>query len=984
MVVASLDARLGQMRENGTLGYWGERIYHQIAYAARLSRLREGRYDDLLHAAIDFLQRAQALDGAITRSAAQGAEEKIRSLSGEAKRFTMICAAHAHIDMNWMWRWDETVGVTLDTFRTMLDLLREYPAFTFSQSQASTYRIVEEYAPQMLPEIRARVQEGRWEVTASTWVEPDKNMPNGESLSRHILYTKRYLSDLLGLDPASLNIDFEPDTFGHSQNVPEILAGGGVKYYYHCRGYDGHHLYRWKAPSGASVLVYREPIWYNAVIEPEMALHVPEFCAQHQMDTMLKVYGVGDHGGGPTRRDIERIMDMSAWPVFPAIRFGTFHEYFAEVEKVADRLPEVSGELNFVFTGCYTTQTRIKKANRVSEAVLHEAELFDAAAVLGAGGEAHGRTFEAAWKNVLFNQFHDIIPGSGVVDTREYAMGLFQQTLASANTARAMAMRQIAGAIDTSAWLPGAVNAEAAAGAGKAVGAEAADADETKGTTSEGAGVGYGIQDFRISQTDRGRGKTRLFHLFNAVPAARQETAELMVWDWPGDVRRVQVQDGLGRIVAHQVLEQGTHPYWGHQYMRVLIQASVPSCGYSTYVLTESQGGDLPLSFPRDLRVERAHAFILENEWLRVAFDARTGALASMVDKGTGEELVSAGAAGVFRLIREDESQGMTAWTVGRHMNVQDLVDNVRIRSVPAGPGAIRQAIVVETAFSSSTLKTTISLDEDSPLLRYDVECDWREIGERGAGIPQLGFYVPLAYDCSRFVYDVPFGVVERPAMDLDVPANRFAVAVNQDTAGRSLLLATDSKYGFRGRDDSLAVTLIRSSFDPDPYPEIGKHAFSLFLSPVSGENSRDLILSGAVANHPLSVVSAAPSAGVLPLVQSFLRIEEGSVALSAVKMSEADAADAAAHAVAHRWIVRLYETDGRPTRAVLRFFKNVAKAYFVDLNEEAAAGAVAQANAQGTPQVTAEGEDIQRGDNGALSFSVAPFRAVSVCVEFA
>ncbi len=1035
MVVASLDARLGQMRENGTLGYWGERIYHQIAYAARLSRLREGRYDDLLHAAIDFLQRAQALDGAITRSAAQGAEEKIRSLSGEAKRFTMICAAHAHIDMNWMWRWDETVGVTLDTFRTMLDLLREYPAFTFSQSQASTYRIVEEYAPQMLPEIRARVQEGRWEVTASTWVEPDKNMPNGESLSRHILYTKRYLSDLLGLDPASLNIDFEPDTFGHSQNVPEILAGGGVKYYYHCRGYDGHHLYRWKAPSGASVLVYREPIWYNAVIEPEMALYVPEFCAQHQTDTMLKVYGVGDHGGGPTRRDIERIMDMSAWPVFPTIRFGTFHEYFAEVEKVAGRLPEVNGELNFVFTGCYTTQTRIKKANRVSEAVLHEAELFDAAAALGAGGEAHGRTFEAAWRNVLFNQFHDILPGSGVVDTREHAMGLFQQTFATANMAKAAAMRQIAGAIDTSAWLSGTVGAaggvdtegagpaEVAAGVQEAVGAEvsvtakgAADANEAmspakaatakgaadaKGTTSEGAGVGYGIQAFKIPQTDRGRGKTRLFHLFNAVPVARREAVELVVWDWPGDVRRMQVQDAQGRIAAHQVLEQGTHPYWGHQYMRVLIQASVPSCGYSTYVLTESQESDLPLPLPRNLRVERAHAFILENEWLRVEFDARTGALASMVDKGTGEELVSAGGAGgVFRLIREDESQGMTAWKVGRYMDVQDLVDNVRIRSVSAGPGAIRQAIVVEIAFSRSTLKATVSLDEGSPLLRYDVECDWREIGERGAGIPQLGFYVPLAYDCPRLVYDVPFGVVERPAMDLDVPANRFAVAVNPDAAGRSLLLATDSKHGFRGRNDSLAVTLIRSSFDPDPYPEIGKHAFSLFLGPVTGGNSRDLILRGAVANHPLSVVSAAPSAGVLPLEQSFLRIEEGSVALSAVKTLETDAADVtdvadvAAHAAAHRWIVRLYETDGRPTRAVLRFFKNVAKAYFVDLNEEAAAGAAqgagaaaqakAQTNAQGAPQVTAEGEDIQRDDNGTLSFSVAPFRVVSVCVEFA
>lgn len=107
-----------------------------------------------------------------------------------------------------------------------------------------------------------------------------------------------------------------------------------------------------------------------------MALIVPEFCSKYHMDTMLKVYGVGDHGGGPTRRDIERIIDMNTWPVFPEIRFGTFSEYFSLVEEIVDELPEVEGERNFIFTGCYTSQSRIKKANRVSEAILNEAETF--------------------------------------------------------------------------------------------------------------------------------------------------------------------------------------------------------------------------------------------------------------------------------------------------------------------------------------------------------------------------------------------------------------------------------------------------------------------------------------------------------------------------------------------------------------------------------------------------------------------------------
>ncbi len=111
----------------------------------------------------------------------------------------------------------------------MLDLMNEYPGFTFSQSQASVYRIVEEHDPELLKEIRRRVKEGRWEVTASTWVETDKNMPCGESLARHVLYTKRYLARLFDLEGERLAIDFEPDTFGHSRNVPEILARGGVR-----------------------------------------------------------------------------------------------------------------------------------------------------------------------------------------------------------------------------------------------------------------------------------------------------------------------------------------------------------------------------------------------------------------------------------------------------------------------------------------------------------------------------------------------------------------------------------------------------------------------------------------------------------------------------------------------------------------------------------------------------------------------------------
>ena len=308
---------LEALRKNS--GYWAERIVSQLRYAANLSKAKNGAYDQLISQAVDFLDGKCSEEGAISKAAAVMAEEMISELSPAAKGFKIICTAHAHIDMNWMWNYAETAAISLDTFRTMLNLMNEYPDFKFSQSQASVYEIVEIYDPEMLEEIKQRVREGRWEVTAATWVEADKNMPCGESFARHILYTRRYLSRLLGISPDCLKIDFEPDTFGHSRNVPEILSRGGVKYYYHCRGYDGHNIYRWKSPSGSSVIAYKDPFGYNSGIDPEIAMIVPIFCTERGMDTMLKVYGVGDHGGGPTRRDVEKLIEMNKWPVFPTI-----------------------------------------------------------------------------------------------------------------------------------------------------------------------------------------------------------------------------------------------------------------------------------------------------------------------------------------------------------------------------------------------------------------------------------------------------------------------------------------------------------------------------------------------------------------------------------------------------------------------------------------------------------------------------------------
>ncbi len=921
-------------------GYWGERAIAQLAFAQEMSKVNDFQYEKTIDTALAYLEERLTAEGVITEQTTQQVENRLSELEAEAKSYTIHCAAHAHIDMNWMWSWDETVAVVLDTLRTMLNLMKEYPEFIYSQSQAAIYRIVEQFAPDMLQEIKQRIKEGRWEVTASHWVEADKNMPNGESMARHLLYTKQYLSKLLELDADSLKIDFEPDTFGHSIHVPEILASGGVRYYYHCRGHDEHMLYRWQAPSGNSVIVYREPTWYNDSAQPMLASYVPDICRQTGLKTYLNVYGVGDHGGGPTRRDLERYRDMQRWPIYPIIQFGTFADYFQAAESIKEQLPVVQGELNGVFAGCYTSQSRIKLANRIGEAILNEAEMFSAAAASETGASYPRAAYEEAWRNVLFNQFHDILPGSGVIATREHALGLFQQTMALANTNRKLALEQIAAAIDTS----------------QLYSPECSD----QWTVSEGAGVGFGAEQFKISQVERGFGSTRIVHFFNASAYDREEVTEVILWDWNCPNEALVVRDGSGEETMHQVLDQGFHTYWGHHYIRLLVWAKVPACGYSTYTVSEGAGSIRPF-LPTDPRVDRAESFVLENEQLRAVFHPGEATIVSLLHKPSGEQLIDPERpAGIFRLIQEDPAKGMTAWWVGRYMDIQHLHKGVKVRR--AAWGEARQALQYQLAFGRSSLSVTVSLDYNSSCLNFQLECDWQEIGKQEESIPQLNFHWPLAYQAADYVYDVPCGTIARPAGDMDVPGNSWAYGRRPDADKPSIMIVTDSKHGFRGgSDQSISVSLIRSSFDPDPYPELGNHhRISMAICIVHGSSAMNRHIETAYrCNHPINVLSGTAHSGSMPLTGSFLRLVDGDVTISAVKMPEA--------ATGKQWIIRAYDTEGQGSTAVVDCFRKVESAYFVDTLERPLPDQ-ASVKIEGT----------------CIAFPVAAFSVAAICIVFA
>lgn len=893
------------------------RILAELEYALHVSDANEGAYAAELTAALDGLLESLKQDGVLTDAACLKAEEQLAPMAELAKSYKLFLTGHAHIDMNWMWSYQETVAATLATFRTMCNIMDEYPEFTFTQSQGSVYRIVEKYDPELMARMKKYIAEGRWEVAATNWVEPDKNMPSGESLLRHIEYTRHYLRDTWGVK--DFDIDFVPDTFGHAETIPEIDAFGGVKYMYHCRGNARENLlYRYRAASGSELMVLREANWYNAAITPQIASGLMEVVRRSSgLKVGMVLYGVGDHGGGPTRRDVERALDMMSWPIYPTIRFGGLRDYFREAEAVRDVLPVVTEEMNFFAPGCYTTQSRIKRGNRRAEAALYDAEALAALAERNTGYRLPKEQMEKAWRDVLFTHFHDILTGSCVQDSREHAMGLYQCVAAVTNTQQEKAMTALSQAIAT-AEMPVMQSVQPWERACAAA----------YNTQSEGAGVGYGIENFvGVPAAERGSGLLRVFHVFNTLSTARKGVVELTVWDYTGDLARVHIQDGEGNEVPFQLLDSELQKYWDHRYFRVLALVSVPAVGYTTIVLRQRAAATYPVYLQNELeQVARFYDdIVLDNGVVRAVIGRDSGRVKSLVDLSSGAELLAAGATAGLEYL-ETERRTSSAWNIGRTIRdipVDRCEELVRLES-----GELRKS--VKATFSvqgecrvPSAIEVTYSLEAGSRALQVAIKADWQEQG--GSIIPVLTWKTPLAGLDGRFRYLIPAGAKVRTALNNDVPGIGGAAALRTD--GRALVLASDSKYGYRGESDALSLTLINSAVSPDPYPERGIHHITLWLGIGTGDAQDTQLLTDEM-NHRLIYQPGNAHKGTLPACCGLVELTGGAAAVTSVQMQDG------------ALMVRGYETSGADGEVRLKVNARVISAQLVDLSECGAKGA--------------------------------------------
>ena len=879
-------------------------------------------------------------------------ENTLAPIGVAAKEYTVTCVGHGHIDMNWMWSWPETVAATHDTFASVLSLMEQYPTLTYSQSQASIYAIMEKYHPAMFAEIQKRVAEGRWEVTAVHWVEGDKNIASGESLCRHILYTRRYFAEKFGLTPADCPLDWEPDTFGHANTIPTILAQGGVKYYYACRlggGFDHAvtgdfprpRLFWWEGPDKSRILVNRESTWYNSYVNigENIALPAVEFFQETGLKNWLNIYGIGNHGGGPTRVEVDYLLELSTFPIYPKVIFGTAKGWFDTVAET-HTLPVLSHELNFELTGCYTSQSLIKQANRFGENYLVEAETLAAFT-----GMAKGDQLREAWISVLFNQFHDILPGSGVRQTREHATALFQEVGAITGSIKREAGKVLVSGIDTLSLLPDTPEAtdERARAASGAV------------NTPFVAGAGIGAMETGYSVANGGGMRFKPVVIYNPCGWERSEPVEVVLYDTNFDPDRLVARDESG--INHPTFLLGRGQDWGHDKMTVLFLAqNIPALGYKTFVLCEARADNDAAP-----RVSLGTKETLTTPFLNFHYLRDLCGVRDVVDRRNGAKFLSGyDALGIWRYVNE-RPRGMTSWVLGAELEARQSLRSTHFHVHGAArnqgthfPSGDSLAYTVhqhlEVPGTQSTIRLRTLIHGLAPRIDVTAEIDWREIGDAKRGIPGLAvdFALDLESDAATR-YETPFGSVARYGLnEQEVPTLRYAhvsgsaLDRNGDGVEAGFTLLQDCKYGHTvGPGNNLRLRMIRSSFDPDHAPEVCKQTVRYSLYFHDGEtDAATLTRLGAAWNHPFIVfpMNVQQGSGAEP-TRSFASVETPNVVLSTLKTADDG----------NGLIVRLVEYNGADTEAVVifdeAFVNGKTKAEIVDLMETATGATASFAN---------------------------------------
>jgi alpha-mannosidase len=614
---------------------------------------------------------------------------------------------------------------------------------------------------------------------------------------------------------------------------------------------------------------------------------------------ILQITGIGDHGGGPTRANIEMIHQLDKTPGYPAVKFTTAGDFFRKSAQEMDGRPTHRGEMQFIFEGCYTTVADIKAGNRNCENMLFSGEFFNTLRWINED-QYPSDEFRDLWTTLTFNQFHDILPGSAINEANKEAIARYTETLRKTTELRNSAFRKMA--------------------------------DEVQFQKGKGQPVvAYNLQP---------KSRKTVVEV-NVFSHEEPYTAKVLHWvenlygtqfspidKGQGSVASVLVSDGSGKTYPAQIVKSKMTPP-GYTSKVQFVVNEMPAGGYKTFYvdMTKPAQFNEPIPFVNNT---------FETDFFKVKFDMKTGGIVSLFDKRTGKEFVREG--GQFNTLRmylEDKNGGMKSWSINKIVGQENVTNVESVRVVDNGP--VRACVETIKTWGKSRFIGRTYLYRSYPRIDYDMEVHWLETGSDSTDSPMLRATFPLAMENSKFYSQVPFNVVERPidgkinGKDApstqksqsniygitpeqndgqEVPAQKW-VDLSDGKVGIALLNKT--KYGYSMHNGELRLTLMRAAGNPDIYPNLGKYIISYSLFPHAGDWKNGVWAEGEDLNVP--VYAAEPPSLALvkkhatrPEEASFFSVDVPGVVLSGMKQAEDG----------KELIVRLAEVEGKEKTVTL------------------------------------------------------------------
>lgn len=690
-------------------------------------------------------------------------------------QITIHLIPNAHIDPVWLWDWREGLNEAWQTCLTITSLMEEYEDLTFIRGEAVVYDHIRRYDPVLFKRIKRLVEQGRWEIVGGTWLQPDTNLACTETYCRHFREGQNYFREHFD---RHIEVAWAADSFGHASGLPEIFASAGIRYFAFTRPQAtvmplSMPVFHWEGPGGSRVLCYRPNIGWYGTDRGEIAGRFDEVLADAEKTGMKNValfFGLGNHGGGPSRREI---MEIRKWAknkpdihvVFSGLSrlFRAIEDEFAVSGK---SIPVRRGELNFVLRGCYASTMQFKSHFFKAEQRVSQAETT--AAVLAAGDIAPIENADTIWRDVLFNSFHDILPGSSIERATHEQLQWISGTLHHTRELELRALNALAREIDSSV-------------------------PTTNGDYPSAVPVMLWNPN------------SRAYHGLVEMEVALDYRPLFAYTDRVDDVP-VEVLGPLGNPQLFQVIETE------HRFKpnipwrcRVVVPVSLGPWGWSVYTIgyREQPRQKEPVKNNVNSNVPVSDAPVIANQHFRIQAVPGSEYLEIL---SQGENIFSDSGLG-FAVY--DDSWG--SW--GGHEEEPDsyLFTSPKYTlqindAVVQYSGPLRSQLWVKWSGEACDVELTLQLDDEDVTIQAYARVYWYERSTR------LKMILPAG---DRVEYQVPGGTVERKPCG-EVPGGRYAVIHGERN---TLGFVTDSISSFDSVDGNFRPTICRSS----PYATDGR-----------------------------------------------------------------------------------------------------------------------------------------------------------------